>query len=90
MKEIIVDGGSLELTLVLPREERRARFEMTPTGDGWCLASETGTADDGTSRRLLHRERGPLTRELLRVVRGMTAAGYVIERLRLRRSIPAA
>lgn len=90
MREIIAHPGPLELTLLLPREERRARFEIAATRDGWCLASETGSIDDGTSRRLLHRERGPLARELLRVVRGMTAAGYVVERLQLRRPTPAA
>lgn len=74
--------GPLELVLVLPREERRARFEISETVDGWCLASETGRIDDGTSRRLFAPDVERLSAELDRVVRAMLASGYIVEQLR--------
>jgi hypothetical protein len=82
--------GPLELVLFLPREQRRARFAIAETVDGWCLASETGTADDGTSRRLVAPEIERLIDELDRVVRAMLASGYTIEQLRLADPTPAA
>ena len=90
MNSILLHTGALDLVLLLPRAGRRARFEIAVTGDGWCLASETGSIDDGTSRRLLHRDRMPLAVELARIVRAMIVAGYTVERLHLRQQIPAA
>ena len=79
MNEIARHRGPLDLVLLLPAEERRARFEIVATVDGWCLASETGSTTDGTSRRLVATEIEPLVHELLRVVRAMTRVGYRVE-----------
>lgn len=90
MNALQAHRGPLELVLLLPREQRRARFAIAETIDGWCLASETGSDDDGTSRRLVAPEVDRLVDELVRVVRAMLATGYTIEQLRLGEPTPAA
>lgn len=75
--------GSIELVLVADQGARIARFELAPDGIGWCLASETGTDDDGTSRRVRAHARDPLWQELERVLVTMLGRGYTVERCRL-------
>jgi hypothetical protein len=90
MNAIAGHRGPLELVLFLPREARRARFEIAETADGWCLASETGSAYDGTSRRVIATDVEPLVRELVRVAAAMLTVGYAVERCTLRNRTPLA
>ena len=66
------------LELVLARAGRVATLTLAPSVEGWTLTSVTGTADDGTLRRLSHADRAPLAAELARLLGAMHAAGYTV------------
>jgi hypothetical protein len=73
---MIAGDGALEL--VLARAGRVATLTLAPSVAGWTLTSVTGTADDGTLRRLSNAERAPLAAELARLLGAMHAAGYAV------------